>query len=153
MISFSQFLKEALNSALPYSEPIIKGKEVSYRFDLPHDNDKCIQVSFGRPDKKPRWLVFSIVAKNGTMPQNFYMTNTNKNQFQIMSTVIEIVRKHFKTIDILKSGDQIEFEADKKDHGRVVLYRRLAKGLAKEINGNYTEEDYRSEVIFRIEKI
>jgi hypothetical protein len=154
MISFRQFLNEVFNRPLPYTKEYSAGKSGSYKFALP-DSDLEVYVTIrkllGQLNHASDRIDVSFSIGGPNQHTTYSMTNQNKYQIAIMATVVDIVRQHIKD-NPLNQHDYVEFSAKNKDHGRVALYKRLANGLAKEMNAKVTVGSSFGSTDFRIIK-
>ena len=66
----------------------------------------------------------------------FGMTNTHKDMYKILSTVIQIITDFVST----HKTSEITFIANKKDKGRVKLYNRLVDAIPQTVNFSSVEK-------------
>ena len=81
--------------------------------------------------------------------ESMSMQNTG-DAFRVMATIVDIVKKQK---NFLQSREYLEFTADKRDSGRVKLYRRLAKIFIKTLGFKTVQEETKTGgVLFKVMK-
>lgn len=137
-----------------------------YPFKYSEQNDGYVFY----PDVNNQRVFFTVVMENDPeYPQRlkimFHYTDKDKgfdgtadmtglgNAFRIMATVKDVVLKHIGSYGPNKYNI-IEFSAKSDDHGKVVLYKRLAQLLKDKMGSQWDLEVFRdkTQVIFELSK-
>ena len=98
-------------------------------------------------------ILFHYTDEDKNIQGTTDMTGTG-DAFRVMATVVKIVKDYLNSYGPNKY-EIIQFDAKSSDHGKVVLYKRLAKKLKDQILGTHWDLDVfktKTNVTFELSK-
>ena len=147
----NQLLSEALDNPYPYH---YSERDGGYIFFPDPDNRNILYtvLVLEDPDYPQRLtIMFHYTDEDKGIQGTADMTGTG-NAFRVMATVTKIVNEYLDN-----NADKyniIQFTAKSSDHGKTVLYKRLAQQLKNRLGSRWDLDIFRnsSEVVFELSK-
>ena len=152
MINFLQFLNEVFDNPRPYTIDYVGGRGQEASFKTADGKVKYL-VSVAKEDDGRGFqheILFSNEGKD-EYDLNVSMRRDNKYQVEVMATVVKIVKDYFAKHP-LRPNDIIRFSSTNSESGKIKIYRRLMKMIAKEVGGKFDEDNLGHETYFMVFK-
>jgi hypothetical protein len=155
-MEFNSLVKEIISEALDNPYPFKwSEKDGGFVFFPDPNNQKVLYTVMTLEDPEyPQRLniLFHYTDEDKNIQGTTDMTGTG-NAFRIMATVVKIVNFYLDSYGPNKYNI-IEFSAKSADHGKVVLYKRLAQQLKNQLGPKWELDVFKNsyQVVFELSK-